>query len=322
MYEIYDKWPDMAKNAYYNKYTPKNIGKISHIVFIGMGGSGAIGDIFNSILSKTNIHVTVIKGYSIPNTVNNQTLVIPMSVSGNTDETLVCLQSALKTDAKILAFSSGGKMKEIAEKNNIEYIQIPMVHSPRASFSIFLFSMLKILELVLPINETEINEAINMMKKTKELIFSKNLTDHNPALKLAEFIDKIPMIYYPFGLGSAAIRFKNSLQENAKTHAMAEDVIEACHNGIVSWEEKNHVKPILIEGEDDHIKTKERWLILKEFFELNSIEYIEIKSVKGGILSKIINLIYLLDYASIYLAILRKTNPTTITAIEFVKDKM
>jgi glucose/mannose-6-phosphate isomerase len=322
MYEIYDKWPEMAKEAYTNNHKIQKIGKISHIVFIGMGGSGAIGDIFNSMLSRTKIHVSVIKGYMIPKTVNSETLVVPISISGNTVETLSSLESAIEANAKILAFTGGGKMKEFCIKNNIDHRQIAMIHSPRASFTIFLFSMLKILESILPISKTEIFEALKTMENTRELIFSKNMTNDNPAMELAKYTNQIPIIYYPFGLESAAIRFKNSLQENAKIHAMAEDVIEACHNGIVSWEKKSKVKPILIEGEDDHIKTKERWVILKGFFEMNSIEYLEIKSVKGGILSKIINLIYLLDYASIYLALLSKTDPTPVKSIEFVKKNL
>ena len=321
MHEAYNKWPEMAKEAY-NNHESKKFGKISHIVFIGMGGSGAIGDIFNSILSRTKIHVTVVKGYLIPNTIDDETLVVPISISGNTAETLTGLESAMKINTKILAFTGGGKMKDFCLKNNIEYKEISMIHSPRASFTIFLFSMLKILESILPINEIEIFESIKTMKKTRELIFYKNMTEQNPALELAKSISEIPIIYYPFGLESAAIRFKNSLQENAKIHAIAEDVIEACHNGIVSWEKKSRIIPILIEGSDDHIKTKERWVILKNFFELNSIKYLEIKSVEGGILSKIINLIYLLDYASIYLALLSGIDPTPVKSIEFVKKNL
>jgi glucose/mannose-6-phosphate isomerase len=64
---------------------------------------------------------------------------------------------------------------------------------------------------------------------------------------------------------SRSTRFKNSLQENSKIHAITEDVIEACHNDIVAWEKNSKVQPILIRGHDDHIKTIERWNILKEF---------------------------------------------------------
>ena len=84
-------------------------------------------------------------------------------------------------------------------------------------------------------------------------------------MRLAEWLDDTPVIYYPFGLYAAAVRFKNSLQENAKKHAMIEDVIEACHNGIVAWEKDSNLKPILIRGSDDYIKTKERWNIIKEY---------------------------------------------------------
>ena len=130
------------------------------------------------------------------------------------------------------------------------------------------------------------------------------------------------MIYYPWGLQAAAIRFKSSLQENSKSHAMAEDVIEACHNGVVSWENNSNVKPILLQGEDDYIKTKERWIILKEFFENNKIQYWEVKSLKGNILTKLVNLIFLLDYASIYYAIFSKIDPAPIKAIDYIKSRL
>ena len=99
------------------------------------------------------------------------------------------------------------------------------------------------------------------------------------------------MIYYPWGLQSAAVRFKNSLQENSKIHVITEDVIESCHNDIVAWEINSNVQPILIRGRDDYIKTIERWDILKEFFRDKKIEFFEIESIDGNILSKIVNLI-------------------------------
>jgi glucose/mannose-6-phosphate isomerase len=130
------------------------------------------------------------------------------------------------------------------------------------------------------------------------------------------------VIYYPFGLQSASIRFKNSLQENAKMHVFSEDVIEACHNGVVAWERKSNIQPILITGQDDHVKTKERWHIIKEFFQQNKIEYKEIISVNGSILSKIINLIYLLDYSTIYKAVLNEIDPSPVKSINFIKERV
>ena len=153
-------------------------------------------------------------------------------------------------------------------------------------------------------------------------ISSTNLTEKNPALELAKWIENVPIIYYPAGLRSTAIRFKNSLQENTKKHVIIEDVIEACHNGIVAWEKHSDFRPILIQGTDDFIKTKERWSILKEFFENKNIEYKQVNSNEGSILTKIICLIYLLDYSSIYCAILSAIDPSPVSSIDFVKKKL
>ena len=105
-------------------------------------------------------------------------------------------------------------------------------------------------------------------------------------------------------------------------HAMIDDIIESSHNGIVGWDKKSDFQPILLRGQDDYETTKDRWEILKELFKLKNIEYKEVKSVEGNILTKIICLIYLLDYSSIYLAVKLGIDPTPVNAIDFVKDML
>ncbi|KAF6243993.1 glucose-6-phosphate isomerase [Nitrosopumilus sp. b1] len=322
MHKVYDRWPEIADEAYHSEFETAGFVGIDHIVFTGMGGSGALGDIFEAILSRTNIHVSVVKGYLLPKTVDADTLVVTTSVSGNTVETLSTLNLAKEKDCKIIGFSSGGKMESYCLKNKIEYRKIQEIHSPRASFTVFLYSMLKILHETLPVEESDIKGSISSLREIQRKISSNNLNNSNPSLELAKWITDIPLIYYPWGLQAAAIRFKNSLQENAKMHAITEDVIEACHNGIVSWEKRTEIKPILMQGVDDYIKTKERWNILQEFFDDKKVDYKIVKSVEGGILTKLINLIYLLDYASIYKAILTKVDPTVVQPINYVKSKL
>ena len=322
MYKVYDIWPEIAQKSFEAEHESVNFDNVKHIVVTGMGGSGAIGDMFASILSKSKIHVNVVKGYTLPQTVDSNTLVIAVSVSGNTDETLSVLKSAHLLGCKIIAFSSGGKMKEYCETNNIEYRFVPQYHSPRASFTSYLYTILKVLHTTFEIKLDDITESIIEMEKTRVKINSSNLSKENPALQLAERITNIPVIYYPFGLQSAAIRFKNSLQENTKIHAMVENIVETCHNGIVSWEKTSNVQPILIQGVDDFVKTKERWKIMKEYLKNNGINYLEIISVTGSILSKIINLIYILDYSSIYCAVMTNIDPTPVKSINFVKSKL
>ena len=160
------------------------------------------------------------------------------------------------------------------------------------------------------------------MEQLQKTINSNNLNEENESLSLAKKIDSNPLIYFPDGLKAAAIRFKNSLQENSKIHTSIEDVIEASHNSISTWENNNNFKPILLQGADDYIKTKERWEIIKEYFKSKNIQYAEVFSVNGNIISKLVCLIYLLDYTSIYLAILSKIDPSPVDAINFIKEKL
>ena len=322
MFKTYDNWPNIASESYNRIYEKMDVKDIDHIVFAGMGGSGSIGDTISAILSKKNIHVTNVKGYLLPKTVDSKTLVIATSVSGNTDEILTILKDVKKTNAKVAGFSSGGLFEKYCKNNDLFFQKIPMIHSPRASFTNFLYAILNILEPVLPIQKTDIQDSISSLNQTRKNIFSENLTDANKALKLAEFVQDVICIYSPGGLKSAAIRYKNCLQENSKKHATVEDVIESSHNGIVAWEKNSVVKPVIIQGKDDHAKTIERVNILEEFFKNKKIEYKMINSVKGNILSKITSLTYLLDYSTLYTAVLNNTDPTPVNSIDFIKKRL
>jgi len=322
IHTIYDRWAHIARDAYNSDLDSVDFNDIEHVVFSGMGGSGTIGDLFSSVLSKTNIHTTVVKGYELPHTIDKNTLVVATSVSGNTIETITTLESANKQNCKVIAFSSGGIIESFCTKNNIEFRKFPQIHSPRASFPNYVYSILKTLNSIIPITKQDITYSLEQLEITYKEISSTNLDDNNPSLNLANWITGTPVIYYPQGLETVAIRFKNSLQENAKTHAIAENVVESSHNGIVSWERPSSMVPIMIEGKDDHIKTKERWQILREYFEANDIKHKEIQTVDGNILSKVMCLIYMLDYSTIYYAIRLGIDPSPIRSIDFIKERL
>jgi glucose/mannose-6-phosphate isomerase len=322
MCEVYDRWPQIASDNFSTNFSKVDIKNIDHIVFAGMGGSGTIGDVFASILSKTDIHVSVVKGYLLPKTVDDNTLVVSTSISGNTLETISILKNVEKSNAEFVALSSGGIMEKYCKDKKIKYYKIKQEHSPRASFVGFLYSTLNILEQIVPVKKTDVSKSIQSLFNVQKLISSKNLNKTNEALQIAEWIKEIPLVYYPWGLQSAAIRFKNSMQENAKMHIITEDVIEASHNGIVAWDKPKNIQPILIQGKDDYVKTKERWKIVKELFSEKGIPYKEIFSQQGNILNKLVGLIYLLDYTSIYNAIISKTDPSPIKSIDFIKKRL
>lgn len=322
MFQVYDEWPKIAKDAWEKDYDGFKVEKVKHIIFAGMGGSGTLGDFFAAILSKTNLHINVVKGYVLPKNVTSKTLVVITSVSGNTVETLEILKSAKKIGCNIIVFSSGGKIEKFCKKNDINFRKILQFNSPRASLVNYLYSMLNVLEKNLPFKKSDIKNSIKKLEETKVNIFSNNLTKTNISLSLAFWINDISIIYYPWGLETAATRFKNALQENAKIHAISENVLEASHNGIVAWERKTSVQPILLQGIDDNDKTKERWKIFERYFSNNNIDYKIIKSENGDIITKLINLIYILDYSSIYLAIIKKIDPSPVESINFIKKNL
>jgi glucose/mannose-6-phosphate isomerase len=321
MFKVYDDWPEIAKKSYLRAKSDSRK-SAKHIIFAGMGGSGTMGDFFAAILSKTNLHVNVVKGYLLPKNVSSETLVVITSISGNTAETFSILKAAKKIGCRIIVFSSGGKMEEFCNHNNVEFIKIGKNHSPRASFVNFLYSILGTLELIFPIKKEEVENSIKELEITKKNICSDNLELNNQSLDLAMSLKEIPLIYYPGGFEAAAIRFKCSLQENAKIHAIVEDVVEASHNGITSWEIKSNVQPILLQGKEDYEKTKERWIIFEEYFTEKKIRFKKISSIEGDIISKLVNLIYILDYASIYLAVINKIDPTPVYSIDYIKNRL
>ena len=98
--------------------------------------------------------------------------------------------------------------------------------------------------------------------------------------------------------------------------------MESSHNGIMAWEKPSSIQPILLRGKSDSGKTKQRFDLFSEYFQINNIECKQVISIEGNIISKIVNLIYFLDYASIYLAVRKKTNPTPVNSITFIKSKL
>lgn len=313
--DAYDMWPEAAAASYANG-TAEACDDIRHVVFAGMGGSGALGDFAGALMSGLDIHVSVVKGYNLPKTADARTLVVCSSVSGNTAETLTVLKKA-SSACRTLSFSSGGAMEKYCIDNNLPHHMVEAVHSPRASFVSFLYSMLAALGGLTGVSDMDAAESIRVMKHTRD----QTTDDSSPARDLAGWLTGMPVVYYPWGFEAAATRFKNSLQENAKTHAVAEDILEASHNGIVAWESATTARPILIQGPDDNPRTKDRWRVFEEYFDSRAIPYRTVKAVDGHILTKLVNLVYMLDYTTIYLAGMRGVDPTPVPSIDFVKER-
>ena len=273
MYKVYDNWPKIARDSYEKKIIPLNCDNVNHLVFVGMGGSGTVSDIFYSILSQASIRVTVIKGYVLPKNIDKNTLVVITSMSGDTEEALTALQSSLQYNCMKIAFSAGGLIEKFANNNKIEHRSLIMYLNPRSSLPSAVYTILNVLGDTLSIDKNDVYDSIRALEDYSKKICSDNLTDTNPSLKLAMHLSEICLIYYPHGLQTVATRFKNSIHENMKKHASIENIIESCHNQIMAWDDDTNVLPILLRGSDDHVKTIDRWDVIKELFETRKINY-------------------------------------------------
>jgi len=302
---------------------------IKNIVVIGMGGSAIGGDLVRSYLnSKLEIPFQVCRHYKLPELVDDETLVIASSYSGNTEETLSALDDALDRQAMIAAISTGGMMADVCKLNSIPLAVLPGGMQPRAALGFSFVPILILLEKVklIPSPADEITKTIERLRVYRQDYIEDALVKNNPAKQLAEKIHgKIVVIYSgPTLTDTVAVRWKGQICENAKTLAFANQFAEFNHNELVGWSEltrkhSENLMVIILRDKDDHPQIKKRMDIVKPLIEDTGTEVIEVESRGNSDLERMFSLIQIGDFVSYYLAILNKQDPTPVITIEMLK---
>lgn len=328
----YDKWPDYCKSAFGRDIDvdKKLFDGISSIVFSGMGGSGTTGDIIADWMRlKCKVPIHVGKNYHVPAFVNEKTLFIAMSVSGGTEETLTTLVEAASAGAKIVAFSQGGEMERVCKKKGLLHVKIQQRLLPRITLPEVLYSVLKLLTYspFLDGIKDQIHDSIETMEQVGKKVCQNCNYEENSAKQLASWLlNYMPAAYCSPLQRGVGIRFKNSVNENAKIDAITSEILDACHNELVSWSHKGKenavLKPILVRNRFDPDEISTRFSVFKEMLERSGHEVYETPLHGSTALSNIVSSLYLLDYATIYLGILRKVDPAPITPVFEFKDEM
>ena len=326
----YDKWPEYCKNAFNRNIDvdEKLFENVSSIVFSGMGGSGTTGDILADWMRlKCRIPIHVAKNYHLPAFVDDKMLFIALSVSGGTEETLTALVEADSAGAKIIAVSQGGEMEQICQKKKLFHLKIQQRILPRVTLPEVLYSVLNLLthSTFLDGLRDQIQDSIQSMEEIGKKICQAYEYEHNPAKQFATWmLGHIPAAYCSPLQRGVGIRFKNSVNENAKVNAIAAEILDACHNELVSWNHKENsvLKPVLVRNKSDPDEISARFDVFKEMLQRNGHEVFETPLHGSTALSGIVSSLYLLDYTTIYLGILRKIDPTPIDAVFEFKDHM
>jgi glucose/mannose-6-phosphate isomerase len=297
-----------------------------------MGGSAIVGDFIKVLLrNRFNIPIYVNRCDTLPRWANKNTLVISVSYSGNTEETIKAFKHANQKKCKIVTITSGGKLKEYSEKREIDHIIIPSGHLPRSAIAYFLFTSIKILEKIGLLNnilKIDFEDIIN----TAELIVNENnirvLEEKNPTKTIAKKIfNSIPQIYGWYIYEPVARRWSNQFNENSKIIAKYDFISESNHNDIVGWSQnpevsKNFSCIVFRDKNLESIYTSARLNFMKILYRDLSKNFIEIETKGKNLISKIIYTTYFGDYVSCYLAILRNIDPTPVIIIDELKEKI
>ena len=303
-----------------------DVAKIKNVIVTGLGGSAIGGDLLQNFLrDELNYPYQVNRNYQLPFYANENTLVVASSYSGNTEETISALNDAIKRKCQIVCITTGGKLEELAKENSIPYANLMKGFQPRYALYLNFFALLKLissLKLVSDQNKV-VEKSISLLKKKAE-DYSK---EKNEAIKLAEdLIGFIPIIYSVSDVTSVvAVRLKGQFNENSKMHAFYNFYPELDHNEIMGWEgyrSTMNFKVINILDDDYNEQIKKRFEITSYLIKKNGGEIINLRSNEENFKLRLIDLIYLGDWVTYYLAILRGVDPTTINNINYLKEHL
>ncbi len=301
------------------------------VALLGMGGSGFSGDIVKVLVQDDiKVPVEIVKGYSLPAFIDNRWLVIPVSYSGNTEETISATRQALERGCEVLVNCSGGELEKIAGANQKALIKIPSGLQPRGAIGYVFFPVYLALGRIglIDIDENNVDEALDLIREKAALYNRETGSGLNPAKKLASDIgDSLPIIYGTDGyLSAIAYRLKCEINENSKTPCWWNEFPELNHNETVGWErlEEATGKMVLIifreKDEDKRIKT--RIDVTAGLIKGNVSDIIEIQVEGRSKLARALSTMYLGDIASVYLAIASGVDPTPVEKIQSLKAEL
>lgn len=332
MRELLQKFPEQFEVAYRigsEADIKLDRAKIRNVIFAGMGGSAIGGDVIIDIVKKQLFFPAAVnRNYYLPPYVDNSTLVVISSFSGNTEESLSSFEDAKNKGAQILCITSGGKLYDLAHAHGYPVIRIPGGMPPRCALGYLSVPVLKIFAQnnIFSIKEREFEATISLLKELSAL-YCPDSSDNLALATAQNLIGKIPVIYSSADfLFSAAMRWKGQFSENAKVLAFANFFPELNHNEIVGWEQHPDLlkkfQLIYLQDDTDHPRNQTRMEITKSILENVTNPILVFKPEGKSRLEKLFSIIYLGDWISYYLAILNRVDPTPIQKIEILKNEL
>lgn len=299
----------------------KNKVPIRNILVSGLGGSGIGGTIVSNILrDDLSVPVVVNKEYQIPAFVNESTLVIISSYSGNTEETLSAMFQCIKKGAHIVCITSGGLVKDHAELHKIDCIEIDGGMPPRACFGLSFVQQLYVLyglDLIKDGFKKNLQAAITTLDSQQDEIrkIARSLA--------ARLVNKIPVIYSDAAFEGVSIRFRQQINENSKMLCWHHVVPEMNHNELVGWTEHNEsIAVIFLRNSNDYERNQERMEFTKSVVTTLASDVMELYSIGETDIERTLYMVHVCDWISCYLAEIREVDAIEINVINRLKNKL
>jgi len=306
--------------------------QVQNIVFSGMGGSAIGADLIRCLfLNDIQIPIIVNRDYRLPHFVNQNTLLIVSSYSGNTEETVSSLADGIKRGAKIITITTGGVIGKAAKDNAIPMVTIPEGIPPRHALAYLVFPVLVIFEKLFSAVRVFhlFDEVIHVLSDLRDNdIGHSQAFSTNKAKQIAELIYKrFPIIYtHNEYFAPVALRWRGQLEENAKMMCSHHVIPEMNHNEIMGWQKGNTSLDtcivVMLKDAQSNPRVNQRIDITTRVIRDKGFDVIDVLSQGTSVLSRIMSLLYIADFVSLYCAILHRINPVTIDAIDYLKNEL
>ena len=304
---------DLAKNV-------KIEGQFKNIIICGLGGSALPANIVASLI-KIPTSLYIHRNYGLPTMADKDSLVICISYSGNTEETLSAMEEATKNNYKIIAVATGGKIEEASKKNNIPFVKIPSGIQPRSATG-YIFSVLATILTNCGIIEDVSAEILNTAEELKKL--NGTLEKKGKALG-KKLVKKIPIVYASDNFKAAARIWKIKFNENSKVPSFYNYFPELNHNEMVGFtgvKKSSNFAVIIIKDKNDHERTLKRMDLTSSILKKKGVKTEFINTENGSLMLRFLSVLLLGDWTSYYLSINSKMDPTPVKMVEEFKEKM
>lgn len=305
---------------------------IANIAVAGMGGSGISGDVLATAGSpELTVPVTVLKQYRVPRFVGPGTLFFAMSYSGGTEETLEATAAALEAGARVVAVSSGGELASMAGKAGAPVISCPPGFMPRAALGHLATPLFVVCDRLglLPGGVAAVEAARDQAARRRDACRPQVEGQANPARELARRIGRtFPLVWGTGALGAvAAYRWKADVNENAKAPAFSGAFPELDHNEICAFGQHGDVTRqvvtlVELRHDHEHPQLRRRVEATRAIVEETVASVLEVRAEGDGRLAQLVDLMYLGDWVSVYMALDAGVDPGPIDAITRLKAEL